>query len=120
MFIKTIMFGRDKRSCMIKLHGKTPKLFEIRPLVMENEALKVPLCGGGITLKSSILAYPHPPHRGTLRASFSTTNGRISKKIGVFPCSFIIQKRLSQPNIIVGRKDGGVRFVLGKLGISEL
>ena len=33
MFIKTIMFGRDKRSCMIKLQRKTPKLFEIRSKV---------------------------------------------------------------------------------------
>ena len=71
MFIKTIMFGRDKRFCMIKLHGKTPKLFEIRPLVMENEALKVPLCGGGITLKSSILAYPHPLIGGAVQMDFS-------------------------------------------------
>ena len=41
-FIKTIMFGCDKRFYLQKRHGKTPKLFEIQPLVMENEALKVP------------------------------------------------------------------------------
>ena len=40
MFISFVQNGRNERFCMKKLHGKTPKLFELQPLVAENEVVK--------------------------------------------------------------------------------